>query len=137
MTRSKYLNGSKYPEQCKQIMPKQYGRNRRVADVVQRELARLLQREMADSQLGLITISAVDISPDLKNAKIFITALGGTLEPEGVVRILNEMAGHYRHELAGLLTLRSVPSLKFVYDTSIQRGKQLSDLIDSLSASSK
>ena len=118
-------------------MPKQYGRNRRVADVVQRELARLLQQEMADPQLGLITISAVDISPDLKNAKIFVTALGGAVGPEDVARILNEMAGHYRHELAGLLRLRSVPSLKFVYDTSIQRGKDLSDLIDSLSTSSK
>lgn len=118
-------------------MPKQYGRNRRVADVVQRELARLLQREITDPHLGLITVSAVDVSPDLKNAKIFVTTLGGDLEHNEVVRILNELAGHYRHELAGLLTLRSVPSLKFEYDTSIQRGKHLSDLIDSLSASSK
>lgn len=118
-------------------MPRQYGRNRRVADVVQRELARLLQREMADPRLGLITVSAVDISPDLKNAKIFVTALGGEQGPEQLVRVLNEMAGHYRHELAGALTLRNVPSLKFVYDTSIQRGRQLSDLIDSLSESSK
>ena len=119
------------------MQAKSYGRNRRVADVVQRELARLLQREMADPHLGLITISAVDISPDLKNAKIFITAMGGEQGPDEVVRILNEMAGHYRHELAGLLSLRSVPSLKFIYDTSIQRGKDLSDLIDSLSTSSK
>ena len=119
------------------MQARSYGRNRRVAEVVQRELARLLQREMTDPQLGLITVSAVDISPDLKNAKIYVTALGGEQGPEQLIRILNDMAGHYRHELAGVLTLRSVPTLKFEYDTSIQRGKHLSDLIDSLSESSK
>ena len=117
-------------------MTRNYGRNRRVADLVQRELARMLQREMVDTHLGLITISAVDISPDLKNARIFVTALGGEQGPDELVRVLNERTGHYRHELAGVLSLRSVPSLKFEYDASIQRGKHLSDLIDSLSESS-
>ena len=114
-------------------MPRQYGRNRRVADLIQREMAGLLQREMTDPQLGLITVSAVDVSPDLKNAKIYVTAMGGDHEPEKLIRTLNEMNRHYRHELARVLILRSVPSLRFEYDESIQRGKRLSDLIDSLS----
>lgn len=113
-------------------MPKQYSRSRRVADLIKRELAILIQREMVDSQLGMITISAADISPDLKNAKIYVTCLGGEHDPDKLIHILNDMAGHYRHELSKLLQLRSVPRLMFVFDESIQRGRQLSELIDSL-----
>ena len=118
-------------------MPRQFGRNRRVADLVQRELAVLLQREITDPQFGLITVSAVDISPDLKYARIFVTCLGGKQQISEVIRTLNDMAGHYRHELARVLTLRSVPRLKFEFDVSIERGRHLSGLIDSLSASAE
>lgn len=114
-------------------MPRRYGRNRRVADLIQREMAGLLQRELTDQHLGMVTVSAVDVSPDLKNAKIYVTAMGGDHDPDKLIRALNEMNRHYRHELARVLILRSVPSLKFEYDESIQRGKHLSDLIDSLS----
>ncbi len=113
-------------------MPKQYSRSRRVADLVKRELAVLIQREMIDSQLGMITISAADISPDLKNAKIYVTCLGGEHNPDKLIHRLNEMAGHYRYELSKLLQLRSVPRLRFAFDESIQRGRELSELIDSL-----
>ena len=116
---------------------RQFGRNRRVADLVQREMAVLLQRELTDPQTGLVTVSAVDISPDLKNARIFVTSLGGQQQANELVRTLNDKAGHYRHELARVLTLRSVPQLKFEFDVSIQRGRHMSDLIDSLSASAK
>ena len=118
-------------------MPRQFGRNRRVADLVQRELAVLLQREITDPQFGLITVSAVDISPDLKYARIFVTCLGGKQQTGELIRTLNDMAGHYRHELAQVLTLRSVPRLKFEFDVSIERGRHLSGLIDSLSASAE
>ncbi|MBF8268497.1 MAG: rbfA [Gammaproteobacteria bacterium] len=118
-------------------MPRQFGRNRRVADLVQREMAILLQREMTDPKIGLVTVSAVDISPDLKNARIFVTCLGGQQQTSELVRNLNEMAGHYRHELARVLTLRTVPQIRFEFDVSIQRGRHMSDLIDSLSASAK
>lgn len=113
-------------------MPKQYGRNRRVADLIQRELAVLIQREMNEPGLGLITISAVDVSPDLRNARIFVTCLGGDEDTRPLLMKLNELSGHYRHELARCLTLRTMPKLRFEYDESIQRGKHLSDLIDSL-----
>ena len=95
-----------------------------------------MQREMAGSQLGLVTVSAVEVSPDLKNARIFVTCLGGQQQANELVRTLNDMAWHYRHELARVLTLRSVPQLKFEFDVSIERGRHLSGLIDSLSKSS-
>lgn len=113
-------------------MSKQYGRNRRVADLIQRELAVMIQRELRDAHLGLITVSAVDVSPDLKNARIYVTSLGDTQDTEMVLKRLNEMGGHFRHELAKILPLRGVPKLRFVFDSSIEHGSKLTALIESL-----
>ena len=116
-------------------MPKQYSRNRRVADLIQREMAVFLQREFNGQGFGLITVSAVDVSPDLKNARIFVTSLGNDDRQIELQAALNESAGHFRHLLAGVLELRSVPRISFRYDESIQRGRHMSDLIDSLGKS--
>ena len=113
-------------------MPKQFSRSRRVADLVQKELAGLIQRQITDPRLGMITIASADISPDLKNAKVYVTSLGGEANVEELVETLNDMAGHFRYELAQVLSLRVVPKLKFVFDSSIERGSRLSALIDSL-----
>ena len=113
-------------------MSKQNTRNRRVADLVQRKLALLLQKEVKDPRLGFITVSATDLSPDLRNAKVYITSLDNNVDTDKVIEALNSMAGHFRHELAKDLALRVVPRLKFIFDSSVQRGSHLSSLIDSL-----
>ncbi len=113
-------------------MSKQFNRNRRVADLVHRELAPMIQRQLANPPLGLTTISMVDLSPDLKNAKIFVTCLSGEKTTNKVIETLNGMVGHYRYELAKVLSIRSIPKLQFVYDSSIDGGSRLSALIDSL-----
>ena len=113
-------------------MPRQYSRNRRVGDLVQRELANMIQKELADAQLGLITVSNADVSPDLKYAKIYVTSLGRDIDPDVVVNALNELAGHFRHELSKVLRLRVVPKLSFMYDSSIERARRLTTIIDSL-----
>ena len=114
-------------------MPREFGRNRRVADQIQRELAVAIQREMADTALKFITVSAVDVSPDLKNARVFVTSLTDDLDRDAVVMELNDLAGHYRHRLAKTLSMRTVPKLAFVFDYSVERGSRLSNLIDSVS----
>jgi ribosome-binding factor A len=113
-------------------MPSQFSRSQRVGDLVQRELARLIQKELGDAHIGLITVSSADISPDLKYAKIYVTCLGDGIETDVVIGTLNEMAGHFRHELAKVLKLRVVPRLAFLYDRSIERARRLTTLIDSL-----
>jgi ribosome-binding factor A len=113
-------------------MPRQFSRSRRVEDLVQRELALLIQKELSDAHLGLITVSGVNISPDLKNAKIYVTSLGDGIEVSQVVKTLNGMSSHFRHELAKVLTLRIVPKLAFEFDSSIERARRLTTLIDSL-----
>ena len=113
-------------------MPKEFSRTQRVRELIQRELAYLIQREMGDSHLGLITISEVEISPDLKEARVYITILGSNTSTEKTVQSLNDAAGLLRHHLAQRLTLRTTPRLQFVYDSSLETGNRLLALIDSI-----
>lgn len=117
-------------------MQRQYGRNQRVADLIQRELAPLFQRDLRNPEFGLVTISRVDLSPDLSNARVFLTNIGGTLNQDSLITNINKQVGHFRHELAGKLRLRSVPKLHFIYDTAIEKGERLYSLIASLKAHS-
>ena len=113
-------------------MPREFSRNKRVGDQVQRELAVMIQREQGVAGLQLVTVSQVDMSPDLLNAKVFVTSLGSEPGKEEIVAILNDLAGHFRHLLSKKLTTRTVPKLSFCYDYSVERGTYLSALIDSV-----
>ena len=113
-------------------MQKQYGRNQRVADLIQRELAPIFQRDLCNPEFGLVTISRVDLSPDLSNARVFLTNIGGTLDQASLIMNINKQASHFRHELAGKLRLRSVPKLHFTYDAAIEKSERLYSLIASL-----
>jgi ribosome-binding factor A len=114
-------------------MAKEFSRTQRIGDQMQRELALLIQREIKDPRLGLITITAVDVSRDLSHAKIFITIMGQDDDQEtikGNLRILNDAAGFLRMQLGKSMKLRTVPQLHFNYDASIRRGVELSSLIE-------
>ena len=114
-------------------MAKEFSRTQRIGDQMQRELALLIQREIKDPRLGLVTITAVDVSRDLSHAKIFITMMGQDDDQEAVkgnLRILNDAAGFLRMQLGKSMKLRTVPQLHFNYDASIRRGVELSSLIE-------
>ncbi|SDS93442.1 ribosome-binding factor A [Halopseudomonas xinjiangensis] len=113
-------------------MAKEYSRTQRVADQMQRELALLIQREVRDPRLGMVTVTAVDVSRDLAHAKVFFTLLGKDSDEDVALNreILNEAGGFLRMQLGRVMKLRSVPQLHFHYDESIRRGVHLSSLID-------
>jgi ribosome-binding factor A len=109
-------------------------RRQRVADQIQKELAGLIQREMKDPRLGMVTVSSVDVSRDLAYADVYITILG-TGEADVDTRkqtlgILTRGGGFLRSKLARAMKLRIVPALRFRYDESIERGVRLSNLIE-------
>ncbi len=113
-------------------MPKEFSRSRRIGTVIQRELSDIISRELTWTQFGMLTVSAVDVSPDLQQAKIYITRLGEHKStPEAVIQGLTQRAGHLRHELSQRLNIRGTPRLYFVYDHSVEYGNRLSQLIDS------
>ena len=116
-------------------MPKEFGRNQRVAQFIKEELSVLIQREFPLQQYGLITLNYVDVSPDIKNATVYITAMNSGISNEELVALLNEQAGHYRHEISRAMTSKRVPSIGFKYDESIARAQRLTDIIDSVNPS--
>ncbi len=105
------------------------GRPRKVADLIQRELSDLLRRELRDPRVGMVTITSVDVSPDLSHAKVFFTLLEGK-EIETTTKGLQRAAGYLRSQLAHRIKLYTTPELRFVYDESVERGDRLSQLID-------
>ena len=110
-------------------------RAQRVADQIQRELADLIPNEVKDPRVGRVTITQVDVSPDLSRATIHFTHLAGKEHGADAVAALSRTAGFLRSELAHRLNLYSVPQLRFEYDDSIESGMRLSRLIDEAVAS--
>jgi ribosome-binding factor A len=109
------------------------GRPEKLGDLIQRELSDLLRRDLRDPRVGMVTITAVDVSPDLSHAKVFYTTLEATHVAdarEGLARA----AGFLRSQLARRIKLYTTPELRFVYDESVERGDRLSRLIDSTRA---
>lgn len=108
------------------------GRRHRVAQEIQRLLAESLRTEVKDPRIAaLVTITAVDVSPDLRQARVFVTLLGDAQACESTLDALNRSAPFLRHALSARMTLRSVPALKFVFDASVERGARIARLIDS------
>jgi ribosome-binding factor A len=107
------------------------GRPQKLGDLIQRELSELLQRELRDPRVGMITITAVDVSPDFSHAKVLYT----TLDPahvEDAAKGLKRASGFLRSQLARRIKLYTTPELRFEYDVSVERGDRLSRLIDSV-----
>ncbi len=111
-------------------MRKDFPRNYRVADQIQRELSSLVRTEVKDPGLShLLTVSAVDVSRDLSIARVYITVLEAT-QRESSMLALKRASGYLRSQLAARLSMRAVPQLRFYYDDSVERGEHLSGLID-------
>ena len=106
------------------------GRPRKVADLIQRELSDLLRREVRDPNVGMVTLTSVDVAPDLSHAKVFFTLLQKE-KLEDTLNGLQRSAGFLRSQLAKRIKLYTTPGLRFVYDESVERGDHLSRLIDS------
>ena len=106
-------------------------RPQKVADAIQKELSELLRREVRDPRIGMVTLTAVDVSPDFSHAKVLFTCLDAK-HAEEALRGLQRAAGFLRSQLARRLKLYATPELRFEYDESIERGDRLHRLIDSV-----
>ncbi len=108
-----------------------FNRSDRVAELIQRKLALIIQTEVKDPRLPkFVTVSCVKVSRDMAYAKSYITVLGGESEVQKAVEILNKAANYLRTALARSIKLRVVPKLSFVFDESIEYSKRLRRLID-------
>ncbi len=119
-------------------MAKEFSRARRVAQQLQREVATILQREVKDPRIGMVTVSDVELSGDLQHAKIFVTFFnygeqgGEQTEAERIesgLKGLTEAAGYIRILLGKAMQLRVVPELRFAYDKTLVEGMRISNLV--------
>ena len=111
---------------------REFKRTDRVADQLQKELAVLIQREVKDPRLGMVTVSGATVSRDLGYADIYVTLLGEQ-DPERIkenLQVLKRASGFLRSQIAQRIKLRHVPELRFHFDESVVRGQHLSSLID-------
>lgn len=107
-------------------------RKLRLGETIRAELVDILRREMRDPRLtaGLLSVTDVEVSADLKYATVFISFLGEEKGKQDALRALRGAAGLLRAELGRTKSFKSVPELRFSYDTGIERGMQIFDLIE-------
>ncbi|MEH6453620.1 MAG: 30S ribosome-binding factor RbfA [Psychromonas sp.] len=111
-------------------MAKEYSRTSRVSQQVQKELARILQQEVKDPRIGMVTISGVDITRDLAYAKVFVTFLTiGDQTNDESLEGLNSAAGYIRKLLGKAMRLRIVPEVRFCFDETLTEGLRISELV--------
>ena len=112
-------------------MKRGQGRPQRLGDLIQREVSDLIRLEVRDPRVGMVTITSVDVSPDMSHAKIFFTVLEkDTLQD--TLAGLGRSAGFLRSQLARRIKMYTTPELRFAYDESVERGDHISRLIDSV-----
>ena len=112
-------------------MAKEYARTQRVADYLQRELAALIQHEVRDPRVGMVSITGVDVSRDMGHARVYYTSMTANTAEEASesTEALNKAAGFLRSQLSRDSSMRMVPQLRFYFDSSVGRGRDLEDLI--------
>ena len=108
-------------------------RPERVAETIKREMADILVRRMRDPRLGgMISVTDVEVTPDLALARIYVSILAEGEERERTLEALGHSAGFVRHELAPRLGLREMPEVRFLLDTSIEQGARVEELLRKL-----
>jgi ribosome-binding factor A len=111
-----------------------YRRNDQLGEVIAHELSDLMRTRMKDPRLGFASITGVELSADLRHAKVFVSVMGDEQEQRASMRALGSATGFLRHELAQRLSIRHVPEIEFRLDTSIAQGVHVLDLINQVNA---
>ena len=108
---------------------KSFSRKDRVSEQIRRELAELIRTELKDPRVGMISITDVEVTADYAHAKIFFSSLAGSENLTAVMTGLEKASGFLRRELGKRIRIHTTPQLHFVFDHSLERGADLSKLI--------
>ena len=110
-------------------------KNTRINGEVQRVLAEIIRSELKDPRINpMTTVMEVEVAPDLKSAKAFISVLGDAQSQADTLAGLNSAVGFIRNQLAKKINLRNTPEIKFIMDQSVEYGINMSKLIDEVNA---
>ena len=111
-------------------MPKDFSRKQRIVEQIRRELAELIRLEVKDPRVGFITLTDVEMTPDYAHAKVFFTSMQGQEGLDEILVGLRRASGFLRRELGKRVRIHTTPQLHFVYDSSVEEGNRMSQLID-------
>ncbi len=112
-------------------------RTEQVAEAIKEEVSGLIQRELRDPRLGFVTVTRVEVSPDLKYAKIFFSVLGDETSKQESLKVLKHASGFLRHELSHKMTIRYTPQLHFEFDVAMEHGDKIQRLLMELEQEEK
>lgn len=115
---------------------KSFSRSDRVSEQIRRDLAEIISSELKDPRIGMISLTAVELTPDYAHAKIFFTTLDTSHLPE-IQAGLRRASGFMRRELGRRVRIHTLPELHFIHDNSLERGASLSLLIEQANALSR
>jgi len=107
-------------------------RPKRVAQQIQHEISHILARDLKDRRVGMITVTGVDVSPDLRHARVFVSIMGKDSEKDETMKTLRRAAGWIRHELGQRIRMKFLPEIVFTMDTSQEYGEKIDRLLDEL-----
>lgn len=107
-------------------------RPERLAEAIKREFFDMLQNEIRDPRVGFITITRVEVSSDLRNAKIYVSIYGSSTEQEATMEILTNAQGYIRGEIGRRIRLRYTPEITFKLDASIAQGVRVVKLLEKI-----
>ncbi len=102
----------------------------RLAEAMKKEISDILRSEIKDPRIGFVTITAVDVSPDLRHAKIYASVLGGGDQRKATAEALNRATGYIRSEIGRRIRLKHTPEISFQLDDSIERGTRVIRLME-------
>ena len=108
---------------------KSFSRKDRVSEQIRRELAELIRTELKDPRVGMISLTDVEVTADYAHAKVYFSSLAGSATLDEVMTGLQKASGFLRRELGKRISIHMTPQLHFVFDQSLERGADLSALI--------
>ena len=109
-----------------------YKRADRVSDLLKKEIAQMLLREIKDPRIGFVTITDVEVSNDLRFARVFFSIVGSEKELEETIKGLNSASGFIKKKLGKRLRMRYIPNIIFRLDTSLEYGNRISKVLRDL-----
>ncbi|MFZ5642392.1 MAG: 30S ribosome-binding factor RbfA [Bacillota bacterium] len=102
----------------------------RLAEAIKKEISDILMNEIKDPRLGFVTVTLVEVSPDLRYARIYASVLGNEDQQKSTTEVLNRATGYIRSEIGKRIRLRYTPEITFKLDNSIERGTRVIRLIE-------
>jgi ribosome-binding factor A len=109
-------------------------RTRQVGEMLREELSEIIRREVKDPRIGFMSITAVEVPPDLRSARVYVSVLGTDEERDKTLEALRSAAGYIRHILKPRLRMRQIPELEFRDDRSMEYAQQISSALREIRA---